>query len=432
MKYYVQIGRDITVQAIRWDRVGRSFVEQWKAIKDTKKETQPDVPAITKTLPIIKWIEAFMDHCYRCLGVRNIPLAYVIRESAAVPAVCPARETDQPYSTEHGSILGDLINRASHTHGLFPKDNAEVYFKLEEATRSTPYADSIKSFQRGKNGRGAFLAMVAQYAGKDKWEAEIKKATAVLHTRKWKASQNFTLEKFVGLHRNAFVTLTVCAEHVEYQLPNAYSRVGFVLDAIESDDAGLQAAMANIMDDTGINGKRGDFEAAVAYLLPKDPVVKKRNLSHENGGKRASADISDVSSGKAEVADFGSKPGIGKTGVHLRYHQTADYKLLSKPQQDELREWRLRKKGGGDPKAKASGSKKFRTDKAIAAAINKGIEEKLAAKEKEAVSASEQKAAILAIIHEAVSGDKKASSDATAGAATANILKGILKKAKQG
>jgi hypothetical protein len=173
MKYYVQIGRDITVQAIRWDRVGRSFVEQWKAIKDTKKETQPDVPAITKTLPIIKWIEAFMDHCYRCLGVRNIPLAYVIRESAVVPAVCPARETDQPYSTEHGSILGDSINHASQAHGLFPKDNAEVCFKLEEATRSTPYADSSKSFQHGKNGRGAFLAMVAQYAGKDKWEAEI-------------------------------------------------------------------------------------------------------------------------------------------------------------------------------------------------------------------------------------------------------------------
>ena len=88
--------------------------------------------------------------------------------------------------------------------------------------------------------------------------------------------------------------MTVCAEHVEYQLLNSYLRVGFVLDAIESDDAGLQAAMAmvNIMDDTGINGKRGDFEAAIAYLLPKDPVVKKRNLSHENGGERAAAYIS--------------------------------------------------------------------------------------------------------------------------------------------
>ena len=66
------------------------------------------------------------------------------------------------------------------------------------------------------------------------------------------------------------------------------------------------------------------------------------------------------------------------------------------------------------------------SNRAITAAnLRKGIGEKLAEKEKE-------EAAILTIIHEAVSGDKKASSDATAGAATANILKGILKKAKQG
>ena len=32
--------------------------------------------------------------------------------------------------------------------------------------------------------------------------------------------------------------------------------------------------MANVVDDTGLDGKRGEFEAAVAYLLPKDPVVK--------------------------------------------------------------------------------------------------------------------------------------------------------------
>jgi hypothetical protein len=54
----------------------------------------------------------------------------------------------------------------------------------------------------------------------------------------------------VALHRNAYVSLQACAEHVQYQLPNEHSRVGYVIDAIESDDAPLQAAMANILDDT--------------------------------------------------------------------------------------------------------------------------------------------------------------------------------------
>lgn len=42
----------------------RDFGEQWNAIKDSKKETQPDVPVISKVLPIIRWIEAFQDHCF--------------------------------------------------------------------------------------------------------------------------------------------------------------------------------------------------------------------------------------------------------------------------------------------------------------------------------------------------------------------------------
>lgn len=45
------------------------------------------------------------------------------------------------------------------------------------------------------------------------------------------------LEKFVSQHGNVYVILQAC---------------------------GLQAAMANIAFDTGVNGKRGDFEAAAA------------------------------------------------------------------------------------------------------------------------------------------------------------------------
>ena len=48
----------------------------------------------------------------------------------------------------------ELIARAAHTHALFRDDNSVVYYHLEEATRGTSYAASIKPFQRGKDGRG--------------------------------------------------------------------------------------------------------------------------------------------------------------------------------------------------------------------------------------------------------------------------------------
>ena len=69
--------------------------------------------------------------------------------------------------------------------------------------------------------------------------------------------------------------MSACAEHVQYQLPNEHSRVGFLIDAIQCADAGLQAAMASVKTDNGPNGLRNSFEKAVSHLLPYDPVAKK-------------------------------------------------------------------------------------------------------------------------------------------------------------
>ena len=98
----------------------------------------------------------------------------------------------------------------------------------EEATHSTSYAASIKPFQRTKNGHGALLALTNPYAGNDKWEAEIRKQDDLLHTRVWKGQSNFPLEGFIAQHRNAFVSMQQCAEHIAYQLPKKLTRVGYL------------------------------------------------------------------------------------------------------------------------------------------------------------------------------------------------------------
>jgi hypothetical protein len=132
------------------------------------------------------------------------------------------------------SRLQELVASASHEHALFRDNNASVYQYLEKATRTTAYAASIKPFQRRKDGRGAWLALLGQYAGNDKREAEIKIQEAVLHTRTWKCQSNFSLESFISQHRDAYVSLEACVVHVQYQLPNQHSRVGFLLDAIKT------------------------------------------------------------------------------------------------------------------------------------------------------------------------------------------------------
>ena len=132
--------------------------------------------------------------------------------------------------------------------------------------------------------------------------------------------------------------MSACAEHVQYQLPNEHSHVGFLLDAIQCADAGLQAAMASIKTDNGPNGMQSNFEQAAAHLLPYDPVAKKQ----ATGIKCGSALIS-LTEAKSEpittIAVNDAKPSIGKTGVHLRYHKHHEYKKLMCKQCCELSEW---------------------------------------------------------------------------------------------
>ena len=60
---------------------------------------------------------------------------------------------------------------------------------------------------------------------------------------------------------------------------------------------------------------RNSFEAIATHLLPYDPVDNKITSN-----KQGFSEISDTS--KVEVSSFGTKDGIRKTGVHLRYHNT--------------------------------------------------------------------------------------------------------------
>jgi hypothetical protein len=117
--------------------------------------------------------------------------------------------TPMNMSRLQGSMWLELLMK----HALFRDDNASLHHCLKDATRSTAYAASIKLFQRRKDGRRALLALINQYAGNNKWEAEVT---------------------------------------------NQHSRVVFKLDAIQSNDAGLQAAIGSVRTDGGPTGKRSD------------------------------------------------------------------------------------------------------------------------------------------------------------------------------
>ena len=103
------MGRDLTAASLQWNTVMKNFEIQWKALKERKGDESPDVPKISKALPVIKWMEAFQDFLNRKIGNCNIPLAYIIQDEPNPPAAAPPLAVGQPHSIEHGSVDSELI-----------------------------------------------------------------------------------------------------------------------------------------------------------------------------------------------------------------------------------------------------------------------------------------------------------------------------------
>ena len=64
VRYYDTVGRNTTAGNLQWTPVMKNFSEQWKALEDKKGGDEPEVPKITKALPIIKWTEASRDYLH--------------------------------------------------------------------------------------------------------------------------------------------------------------------------------------------------------------------------------------------------------------------------------------------------------------------------------------------------------------------------------
>ena len=325
--YYVSIDRDPTPGNMHYTSVLQDFHVEYEAMESLRDEDKPDVPILHKNLTPLKWIESFKDCLYRTFGVRKCPLLYVIRDQ-----IIPDSEDDDPLLPNQpfgvsGSIINELIKRVSHDGPLYKSDNATVYSMLEEATQNCVYALTIKPFSRRKDGRSAWMAMISSHAGADKWEKLQKDRIRFMMNSKWNG-RTYSLEKFTNLHRASFIQLQEASLYVDFQLPSEHTRVTYLIDNLLNNDSDLRAAIASIR--VNIDGMRSNFEAAVAFLLPVDPLVKHKEKLHK------APQISNVTlKGKAQ----------SRTGVDLRWHTPDEYRTLSREQKNELYEWQKTKEG---------------------------------------------------------------------------------------
>ena len=340
-QYYTSINRLMTVGNMGYDTVLKGFKIEWDTYQDLRDQDAPDVPLISdkdNDRRVIKWVPVLHDCLARSYGI-NGPLSYILREDSAVPteAIDPL-ELDSYYGSS-GSLHDELTARLPHSGPIYKNDNCSVFLKIEKASRGTSVESTVKAFSRRKDGRGAYLALIANHAGDTKYRAIHKKRMNLLQGIKWNG-RSYPLESHVSNHRQAVDDLTECSNHITVAVPDPSQRVEYLIDSIACSDTALQAAIGLVRANT--NNMRNDFEAAASTLIEVDPYRK----SQRSGGGGRNATIAAI--------DFGA--GRGSTGVDLRWHPKPEFKKLSDEQRDELVKW-MRTSEGKKVLQKSKGTK---------------------------------------------------------------------------
>ena len=201
---------------------------------------------------------------------------------------------------------------------------------IEKAARNTSVESTVKAFARKKDGRGAYLAVMANHAGDTKYRAIHKRSTNLLQSIKWNG-RAYALETHDSKHRQAVDDISECSNHITVVVPDESQRVEYLVDSINCSDTTLQATLGLIRANT--NGMRTDFEVASSALIEVDPY--RRSQKNPQGQQRGGDNISAI--------DFNA--GRGSSGVDLRWHHPKEFKALPNDQKDELVTWQKSQEG---------------------------------------------------------------------------------------
>jgi hypothetical protein len=173
----------------------------------------------------------------------------------------------------------------------------------------------------------------------------VKEAKHTLSNKVWSCNTPTTLAQHMGMHRQAWITLTECAEHIPVDVQNDRARVTYLMDSLKTVDPTVLATIAAVRQDEA--DKRVNFETTFAYLVPVCPVTAK--TAKKTGKVAFNASVSGTSfKTQGGLGGGNANPRKGSRGVALCYHCHKEFHALNKEQKDELCKWT---KANGEKKA---------------------------------------------------------------------------------
>ena len=204
-KIYAMIGREINIHTMNRERLKK--FELHKKLVDEHEDPER-LPQVSKTFGIIKAMDLVPGHLRERLGLDKVALSYVIRDDETPPALENQENTaENPFSAtgpKFDSIMDELIEHAPHTGIAFKEDNARVFQIIQDMIAGTSFESSIKSHQKARSGRAAYLALLKHNLGSSKWDKILEDAEGYVMRREWNGrNQRFTLRVHIGKHRSS-------------------------------------------------------------------------------------------------------------------------------------------------------------------------------------------------------------------------------------
>ena len=152
-------GRPYTAQHITRD-LATQWIERMKE-ELVEKEAKASAIAMVKTPDPFKkdtkwrsWKESVITYLNAQIGQANLPLSYIIREHEEP-------DLQAIFTTTHDELVNCAI-----LHGTeFNTNNGRVYDFLQSLALNGPAWPWIYAFQRTRDGRGAWKALLAYYEG---------------------------------------------------------------------------------------------------------------------------------------------------------------------------------------------------------------------------------------------------------------------------
>ena len=133
-----------------------------------------------------------------------------------------------------------------HVHNLHHPDNNALYQMIDQATTGHDVGATIAPYCRSQDGRGAFLAIMSQHAGRHVWDKIVKEANSVLQLRTWSGTSSITLLQHISGQRKAHIQLIEAADHAPADVPNAHQRVTYLLDSLKTEHPKVLACIAAV------------------------------------------------------------------------------------------------------------------------------------------------------------------------------------------